>query len=201
MCQRKFVEKIKIHNLYSMTFFNCAVYEIQWINNVEQDGSQITIWRMWIACLKLALLSLRICNIFWLFQCNYGCPNAAQHYFISTLPVLLHTLIRKSSILQRVQPKTLKVKNNLRPFDFSHLSLFYILIWFFALARCIWSIWEMLRGQNKIGVRKRVRYAFCSYIYITCVSYRNTIKCFIIVTFKSQVTMIISVKDLQETRR
>jgi hypothetical protein len=79
--------------IFHKLFFNCAVYEIQWKNNVEPNGSQITIWRMWIAYLMLALQSLRKCNVFLLFQCNNGCPNAPQSYVILKFPVLLYTLI------------------------------------------------------------------------------------------------------------
>ena len=31
-------------------FFNCAVYEIMWRNNVKSDRPQMTIWCMHIAC-------------------------------------------------------------------------------------------------------------------------------------------------------
>ena len=43
----KFVEKIKIHNLSSVTFFSedRVVYEIMWKNIVEPDGLQLTIMR------------------------------------------------------------------------------------------------------------------------------------------------------------
>jgi hypothetical protein len=52
MFQTKFVEKIKTHFLYSVTFFffeNCFVYEIMWKNAVEPEW-QMTRWRMRIAC-------------------------------------------------------------------------------------------------------------------------------------------------------
>jgi hypothetical protein len=51
MFQRKFVDKIKTHTLYSVMFFeNLAVYEIMWKNTVEPGSPQITIWRMSISC-------------------------------------------------------------------------------------------------------------------------------------------------------
>jgi hypothetical protein len=51
MFQRKFVDKIKTHTLYSVMFFeNRAVYEIVWKNTVELGRPQMTIWRMSIAC-------------------------------------------------------------------------------------------------------------------------------------------------------
>jgi hypothetical protein len=45
-------EKVKTHILCSVTFFfeNLAVYEIMWKNIVQPDRSQMTIWRMHIAC-------------------------------------------------------------------------------------------------------------------------------------------------------
>ena len=50
----KVVEKIKTHNLCSVTFFfpfeNRAAYEIMWKNIVEPERPQMTIWHMLIAC-------------------------------------------------------------------------------------------------------------------------------------------------------
>jgi len=46
MFQTKFVEKIKIHILCSITFENCAVYEIMWKNIVEPIRPQMTTLRM-----------------------------------------------------------------------------------------------------------------------------------------------------------
>jgi uncharacterized membrane protein len=97
------------HNL----FFNCAVYDIQWKNNAELDGSQITIWRMWTAYLILALQSLRICNIFaftiqqWLPKC----ASTSRYTYIACLVIYVNI----SFIIYRVHLKTLKAKNNLRP--------------------------------------------------------------------------------------
>jgi hypothetical protein len=51
MLHTNFVEKIKTHKLYSVTFFyNCTVYEISKKNTVEPGRPQITIWRMRIVC-------------------------------------------------------------------------------------------------------------------------------------------------------
>jgi len=36
--------------VFSIFFFNPAVYEAVWINIVEPDRPQMTIWRMRIAC-------------------------------------------------------------------------------------------------------------------------------------------------------
>jgi len=49
MFRTNFVEEIKTHILYSVTFFfseNRVVYEIMWKNIVELDRPQVTIWRM-----------------------------------------------------------------------------------------------------------------------------------------------------------
>jgi hypothetical protein len=44
MLQAKFVEKIKIHILISVTFFNnLAFYKIMWENIVEPDRPEMTI--------------------------------------------------------------------------------------------------------------------------------------------------------------
>jgi hypothetical protein len=53
MIQTKFVEKIKTHNLCSITFFseNRAVEEIMWKNMVQPDRPQMPIiQRMRFAC-------------------------------------------------------------------------------------------------------------------------------------------------------
>jgi len=45
------VEKIKkTHFMFNKFFFNCALNEIMWKNTVEPEMSQMTIWRMRIAC-------------------------------------------------------------------------------------------------------------------------------------------------------
>jgi hypothetical protein len=51
MSQTKVVEKIKTINIHLITFFeNRAVDEIKWKNTLQADRSQMTIWRMRIAC-------------------------------------------------------------------------------------------------------------------------------------------------------
>jgi hypothetical protein len=51
MFQKKAVEKIKKHILYSLSFLeNRAVYEVMWKNTVQPDRPQVTIWRMRIIC-------------------------------------------------------------------------------------------------------------------------------------------------------
>ena len=51
MFEIKFVEKIKTHILYTVTFFDKrAVYEKMCKNIVERVRSQMTIWRMPIPC-------------------------------------------------------------------------------------------------------------------------------------------------------
>jgi hypothetical protein len=51
MCQTKFVEKVKTHILYSVTFFSKgAVCEIMWKNIVKTDRPKMTIRRIRIEC-------------------------------------------------------------------------------------------------------------------------------------------------------
>jgi hypothetical protein len=51
MFQTKRVEKINTHTSNSATFFQkVAVCKIMWKSTVQPDGSQMTIWRMRIAC-------------------------------------------------------------------------------------------------------------------------------------------------------
>jgi len=50
MFQTKVVEKIKAHILCAILFLKRAVNEIMWKNIVERGRSQMTIWRMRIAC-------------------------------------------------------------------------------------------------------------------------------------------------------
>jgi len=74
MFQTKFVEEIKTHIFYSITFFlslslsppeNRAVHEIMWKNIVELDRPQVTIWRMRTACcITKATYTLTICNTY-----------------------------------------------------------------------------------------------------------------------------------------
>ena len=82
----KFVEKIKTHILCLVTFFwfeNRAFYEITWINIVQPDRPQMTIWRMRIACWIPKAIDTR--SLF--FHRNNGCMNAPQCYVIRTSPV------------------------------------------------------------------------------------------------------------------
>ena len=52
MFQTKFVDKIKTHVLYSVTFFfrKSAVYRIMWRETVEPSRPQMTVWRMRVEC-------------------------------------------------------------------------------------------------------------------------------------------------------
>jgi len=51
MFQTKFVEKIETHFVFSnVVFENRAFYEIIWKDIAEPGRTQITIWRMRIAC-------------------------------------------------------------------------------------------------------------------------------------------------------
>ena len=51
MFQTKVVGRIRMHILCPITFFlNHAINEIMWINVLEWDRPQMTIWHMCIAC-------------------------------------------------------------------------------------------------------------------------------------------------------
>ena len=88
MCQRKFVEKIKIHNLYPVTFFeNGTFYEITWKNIVEQGRPRMTIWRMCIACLipkVIKTLSLLTLIAFLLQQWLRECDSLLRYTYIAS---------------------------------------------------------------------------------------------------------------------
>jgi len=51
MFQAKVVDKIKTHNVRSVTFFgNPAFYEVMWKNTVDPGRPQMTIFLLRIAC-------------------------------------------------------------------------------------------------------------------------------------------------------
>ena len=61
-----------------------------WKNVVERGRSQMTIWRMRIACwVPKATNAHTGCEILISFQLQQLCTNATQCYVIRTLPVLL----------------------------------------------------------------------------------------------------------------
>ena len=73
------------------TFFfgkNHAVYKEMWIDTVQLDRPQMTIWRMRIACwIRKATKTHSGYVILIAFQCNNGCKKAHHCYIIRTLPV------------------------------------------------------------------------------------------------------------------
>jgi hypothetical protein len=70
MFQTKVVEKIKTHILYSITFFRKSYHEWDNVENIAEPGrTQMTIWRMRVAC--------------WITKL----ANAPQCYVIRTLPL------------------------------------------------------------------------------------------------------------------
>jgi hypothetical protein len=92
MFQTKVVEKIKIHILFSVTFYeNRAVYEIMWKNIVERGRPHMAIWRLSIACCipKATNTQTQVVPYSLLLHCNNVCTNAHQYCIIRTLPVLL----------------------------------------------------------------------------------------------------------------
>ena len=79
--QTKFLEEIKKHILFSVTFFfrKSCLYEIMWKNTVDRDRSQMTIRRtriaFWIP--KATNTHSHYCL---LFHCNNGCTKGSQFY-------------------------------------------------------------------------------------------------------------------------
>jgi len=73
----KSVENIERHIAESVIFVseNRAVYEIMWKNIIERGKTQMTIWRMNIACWVPKATNTR------------DCRNAYQGYVVRTLPV------------------------------------------------------------------------------------------------------------------
>jgi hypothetical protein len=65
MFRTKVVEEIKTHLVFNDFFLNHAIYEIIWKNFAEQGRSQMTIWRMRIACWMTKTTNIvRICNTY-----------------------------------------------------------------------------------------------------------------------------------------
>jgi hypothetical protein len=61
-----------------------------WKNMVERGRSQMTIWRMRIACWYLRVqIHTQNMQYLLLFHCNNSCTNAPQCYVLRTLPVSL----------------------------------------------------------------------------------------------------------------
>jgi len=110
MFQTKVVEKIVIHILYSITFFeNHAIYDIMWKNTLEWGRPQHCMLHT-----QDYKYTQRLCIIYCFFHCNNGCTNVLQCYVIHTLPVFslphlstLQTLMYSYLIL--VSPLTLLV--------------------------------------------------------------------------------------------
>jgi len=67
-------------------FFNRAICEIMWINILEWDRPQMTVWRVRIACWIPRATNIRSgCGAFPVQQC--GCTNVPQCYIIHTFPL------------------------------------------------------------------------------------------------------------------
>ena len=86
MFQTKFVEKIKTHILFLITFFeNHAVYEIMWENIVEPGWPQMAIWRTRIACwITKATDTLSICNTYCIFTATMVTRTLPVLFFSSS---------------------------------------------------------------------------------------------------------------------
>jgi hypothetical protein len=83
----KIVEKIKTHILCSTTFFfeNRAVYEMMWYNILQPERSQMTIWRMRIAC--------------WITKATNTNSERVNTYCFSTATMVKRTSLNITSCL------------------------------------------------------------------------------------------------------
>jgi hypothetical protein len=80
----KFVEKIKTHILFSVTFLNRVIYEVMWENILDPDRQQMAIWPMRIACrIPKATHTLKISITY----CLYTTTMVARTRLIVTLYV------------------------------------------------------------------------------------------------------------------
>jgi hypothetical protein len=88
MLQRTSKYTFYVQNLF---FENRAVYEIMWKYIVERGWSQMTIWRMRIACCIPKNTNTHSEYLMLIvFHCNNGCTKTPQCYITRTLPFLLH---------------------------------------------------------------------------------------------------------------
>jgi uncharacterized membrane protein len=109
MFRTKVVEKIKTHilcSVYSPSPRNRVVYEIMWKNVVEPNRSQMTIWRVRIACFSTATMVARTrlsvmlyvhCLSFCRFDTVTCCVSrklTAHYYFanISSVPIMCRSI-------------------------------------------------------------------------------------------------------------
>jgi hypothetical protein len=77
------VQNIQTHVLRSLVFLdNWAAREVMWENIVEFGRPQMTVRRMRIACWIHKATNKHSDS-----ECNNGCMNAPQYYFIRTVPV------------------------------------------------------------------------------------------------------------------
>jgi hypothetical protein len=101
MFQTKVVEKIKIHILFSVTFYeNIAVYEIMGENIVERGRPHTAIWRLRIACCipKATNTHTQVVQYSLFLHGNNACTNAPHCY------IILHCLYCKN--VSRLLPYT-----------------------------------------------------------------------------------------------
>jgi len=79
----------------SIFFFeNCAFYEIIWKKFVKPDRTQMTIWRMRIACWTPSATSIRWgYAVILTFHCNNCCTNAPQSTVYTYIAYLFPTAV------------------------------------------------------------------------------------------------------------
>jgi len=96
MFQTKFVEIIKIHILYSVTFCeNRALYEIMWkkYGNARQAIDHNIIWCMRFGCWIIKSTDTNTQNMWYLlvFRCNNIYAKVPHCYYYNTLFVLINS--------------------------------------------------------------------------------------------------------------
>jgi hypothetical protein len=93
MLQTTFVENIKTHIVYSVTFFfeNGTIYKVMWKNIVEPDRLQMTLWCMCISCWITKDTDTH--SIYYSFSiAKIGYMNKPQCYIICMFPALLFSI-------------------------------------------------------------------------------------------------------------
>jgi hypothetical protein len=91
MFQTKVAEKIKMHILFSVTFFfeNRAVYHVMWKNTIQPGSPQKTIWRLRVNAEYPGLHThthththFRDMRYLLPYHYNNGCKNAPHCYVV-----------------------------------------------------------------------------------------------------------------------
>ena len=119
MFSTKFVEKIKTHIVYSVTFFveNRAVYDIRWKNVIELDRPQMIIWRMriswWITRTKNTQSEYAILTVFPLQQHLHERTSMLRHAYFAYLVVCTAQLQSKDVLVTVLYGRLFSVLKNI----------------------------------------------------------------------------------------